>query len=312
MSHSSVVTWTTIISCYGVHGKGEQSLILFEKMRDSGFLPNSITFTFVLASCSHSGLINQGRSGHLEEALELVKKIPQLAPPNVWGALLGASLSSAGLPYNFLLPTNPLWQYASAPIVFKLRGSNSVATLNSLYVYDTESVSPIAIFSGLHYAAITDIAWSSNAKYLALSSQDGYCTLVEFENDELGSPLPIKDTEVHKEENKNAVTEKPEDMEIITSEVGNTVERRPPSSVHKEENKKAVTKKADDMEITTSEVGNTVERRPPNELNKATQTSTGTISAPDSNKPAAKSSIGTTVPNKPAKRRITPMAIDKP
>ena len=35
----------------------------------------------------------------------------------------------------------------------------AVATLNSLYVYDTESVAPILIHAGLHYAAITDIAW---------------------------------------------------------------------------------------------------------------------------------------------------------
>ncbi|PKI60166.1 hypothetical protein CRG98_019436 [Punica granatum] len=58
------------------------------------------------------------------------------------------------------------------PVVFSLRGSNSarffkhpyrivfaVATLNSLYIYDTESIPPIAILAGLHYAAITDIAW---------------------------------------------------------------------------------------------------------------------------------------------------------
>ena len=35
----------------------------------------------------------------------------------------------------------------------------AVATLNSLYVYDTESLPPILIHAGLHYAAITDIAW---------------------------------------------------------------------------------------------------------------------------------------------------------
>lgn len=35
----------------------------------------------------------------------------------------------------------------------------AVATLNSLYIYDTESVPPIAILAGLHYAAITDISW---------------------------------------------------------------------------------------------------------------------------------------------------------
>ncbi|XP_047327461.1 chromatin assembly factor 1 subunit FAS2 [Impatiens glandulifera] len=92
------------------------------------------------------------------------------------------------------------------PIAFSLRGSNSasffklpyrlvfaVATLNSLYIFDTESTEPIAIFGGLHYAAITDISWSSNGKYLAMSSQDGYCTLVEFDDEELGSPVSLSE-----------------------------------------------------------------------------------------------------------------------
>lgn len=35
----------------------------------------------------------------------------------------------------------------------------AVATLNSLYIYDTESMAPIVVYAGLHYAAITDIAW---------------------------------------------------------------------------------------------------------------------------------------------------------
>ncbi|TYK00180.1 chromatin assembly factor 1 subunit FAS2 isoform X2 [Cucumis melo var. makuwa] len=50
---------------------------------------------------------------------------------------------------------------------------------------------PLAIMAGLHYAAIIDVAWSADAHYLALSSQDGYCTLVEFENDELGLPFAL-------------------------------------------------------------------------------------------------------------------------
>lgn len=32
---------------------------------------------------------------------------------------------------------------------------------------------------------------SSDGKYLALSSQDGYCTLIEFQSDELGSSIPF-------------------------------------------------------------------------------------------------------------------------
>ncbi|MCL7048880.1 hypothetical protein MKW94_028540, partial [Papaver nudicaule] len=110
------------------------------------------------------------------------------------------------------------------PIVFNLRARNSgeffklpyryvfvVATLNSLYIYDTESVPPITIFAGLHYAAITDISCSPDAKYLALSSQDGYCTLVVFDGDDLGSPFTISEG---KDENKNAVHQVPH--EVIT------------------------------------------------------------------------------------------------
>uniref|UniRef100_A0A0V0HWX1 Putative ovule protein n=1 Tax=Solanum chacoense TaxID=4108 RepID=A0A0V0HWX1_SOLCH len=96
--------------------------------------------------------------------------------------------------------SKPVIAVRFCPMTFSLRGSSNssffklpyrlifaVATLNSLYIYDTESVQPIAIVAGLHYAAITDIAWSATGKYLALSSQDGYCTLLEFDNEELGS-----------------------------------------------------------------------------------------------------------------------------
>lgn len=60
----------------------------------------------------------------------------------------------------------------SAAGFFKLpyRVIFALATLNSLYIYDTESLPPIAIFAGLHYAAITDISWLVSFKcslYLA-------------------------------------------------------------------------------------------------------------------------------------------------
>lgn len=60
----------------------------------------------------------------------------------------------------------------SAAGFFKLpyRVIFALATLNSLYIYDTESLPPIAIFAGLHYAAITDITWLVSFKcslYLA-------------------------------------------------------------------------------------------------------------------------------------------------
>lgn len=56
--------------------------------------------------------------------------------------------------YNFCIMN-------SAAGYFKLphRVIFAVVTLNSLYIYDTESVVPLAIMAGLHYAAITDVAW---------------------------------------------------------------------------------------------------------------------------------------------------------
>ncbi|XP_031267761.1 pentatricopeptide repeat-containing protein At5g04780, mitochondrial-like [Pistacia vera] len=120
MHHFNLVTWTTMISCYGIHGKGEDSLFLFKKMRDCGFEPNCVTLTAVLSSCSHSGFIDQGqrifnsissdygfepsvehyacmvdllgRFGYLEEALALVKNVKLEVTASVWGALLAGCL----------------------------------------------------------------------------------------------------------------------------------------------------------------------------------------------------------------------------
>ncbi|KAK4773526.1 hypothetical protein SAY87_028545 [Trapa incisa] len=153
-------------------------------------------------------------------------------------------------------------------VVFSLRGSNpaglfklpyrivfAVATLNSLYIYDTESISPIAIFAGLHYAAITDIAWSPDARFLAVSSQDGYCTLVEFENGELGTQVAFSEESNVKDQEKMSDDQKPVDMTIEDAAVK-------------------------------------VELRESNP------------------KEASLVSKSSSVPNKPAKKRITPMAID--
>uniref|UniRef100_A0A0E0APZ2 CAF-1 p60 homolog n=1 Tax=Oryza glumipatula TaxID=40148 RepID=A0A0E0APZ2_9ORYZ len=121
------------------------------------------------------------------------------------------------------------------PVLFKLRGSQSdcffklpyrvifaVATLNSLYVYDTESVAPILIHAGLHYAAITDIAWSSDAKYLAVSSRDCFCTIIEFENEELGLPYNLSGTKELDEGNTNCENMKPLKVDSMEIDAGSS------------------------------------------------------------------------------------------
>ncbi|KAF8405848.1 hypothetical protein HHK36_007925 [Tetracentron sinense] len=187
----------------------------------------------------------------------------------------------------------PIVAVRFCPVVFSLRGSKSdgffrlpyrlvfaVATLNSLYIYDTESVPPIVILAGLHYAAITDIAWSPDAKYLALSSQDGYCTVVEFENDELGSPI-ISGLVVY--------------ITCVTDDVSSAFQYLMPK-VTGEENRIPVAHKPEvvvtTVPITVGLVA-AVGRKTEIEVNEEKKESLGSAS-------------------KSAKRRITPMAIDNP
>ncbi|KAF0894734.1 hypothetical protein E2562_002022 [Oryza meyeriana var. granulata] len=118
MQEKNVVSWSTMIHCYGIHGKGEQALKVYRAMLSQGVKPNWITFTSVLSSCSHSGLLTEGRkifdsmtkvhgvhpaaehyacmvdllgrAGAIEEAVGLIRKMPMDPCASVWGALLSA------------------------------------------------------------------------------------------------------------------------------------------------------------------------------------------------------------------------------
>ncbi|KAL5227940.1 hypothetical protein ABZP36_016205 [Zizania latifolia] len=61
MQEKIVVRWSTIINCYGIHGKGEHALRVYKEMLSQGVKQNQITFTSVLSSCSHSGFVTEGR-----------------------------------------------------------------------------------------------------------------------------------------------------------------------------------------------------------------------------------------------------------
>ncbi|KAF5199706.1 Pentatricopeptide repeat-containing protein [Thalictrum thalictroides] len=117
LSDRNVVSWSTMISGYGMHGRGTEALNLFDQMKGS-VQPDHITFVSVLSACSHSGLMGEGwrhfrsmarefgltpksehyacmvdllgRSGMLNEAMELIKKMPMKPDSGVWGSLLGA------------------------------------------------------------------------------------------------------------------------------------------------------------------------------------------------------------------------------
>ncbi|XP_077198776.1 chromatin assembly factor 1 subunit B isoform X2 [Paroedura picta] len=68
----------------------------------------------------------------------------------------------------------------------------AVASEDSVLFYDTQQSFPFGYVSNIHYHTLSDISWSSDGSFLAISSTDGYCSFVTFEEGELGIPLKEK------------------------------------------------------------------------------------------------------------------------
>lgn len=120
MTEKNLVTWNTMIGGYAFHGLGENALEIFWRVDN----PDQITFIAALSACSHGGLVDEGidvfnsmksfgvkateghyasmvdilgRSGRLDQALELIQKMPIEANADIWGALLGACKTHSSL-----------------------------------------------------------------------------------------------------------------------------------------------------------------------------------------------------------------------
>lgn len=112
------VAWTAMLAGYAVHGYGREAMDLFESMVKEDVEPDHVTFTHLLNACSHSGLVKEGkyyfnimsevyaveprldhyscmvdllgRSGLVNDAYELITRMPVEPNSGVWGTLLGA------------------------------------------------------------------------------------------------------------------------------------------------------------------------------------------------------------------------------
>ncbi len=73
----------------------------------------------------------------------------------------------------------------------------AVCTTDTVAVYDTGADAPVAFVSGLHYATITDAAWSPCGLKLVVSSSDGYCSALTFAEAELGRALAPEEVPEH-------------------------------------------------------------------------------------------------------------------
>ncbi|KAH8112858.1 WD40 repeat-like protein [Phellopilus nigrolimitatus] len=68
----------------------------------------------------------------------------------------------------------------------------AVATMDAITIHDTQQAGPVALLTKLHYDEFTDMAWSPDGQCLMLTSRDGYCTLVVFDQ-----VLPAHHTQQH-------------------------------------------------------------------------------------------------------------------
>ncbi|XP_068664800.1 pentatricopeptide repeat-containing protein At2g42920, chloroplastic [Aristolochia californica] len=111
-------SWNSIISGLAMDGRGQEAVRQFSKLQMSGLRPDYVSFIGVLTACSHSGMVDKGRyyfslmtefykiepmikhygcmvdilgrAGFIEEAEELIRKMPMDPDVIIWGSLLSA------------------------------------------------------------------------------------------------------------------------------------------------------------------------------------------------------------------------------
>ncbi|EOA25234.1 hypothetical protein CARUB_v10018547mg [Capsella rubella] len=116
IEEKNTITWSAMIGGYGKQGDTKGSLELFEEMLKKQQKPNESTFTSILSACSHTGMVNEGkkyfssmykdynftpstkhytcmvdmlaRAGELEQALDIIEKMPIQPDVRCFGAFL--------------------------------------------------------------------------------------------------------------------------------------------------------------------------------------------------------------------------------
>lgn len=66
----------------------------------------------------------------------------------------------------------------------------AVATGDAVMIYDTQQLTPLAVLSNLHYATFTDLAWANDGHTLIMTSTDGFCSICQFDENDLGEVYP--------------------------------------------------------------------------------------------------------------------------
>ncbi|XP_004287534.1 PREDICTED: pentatricopeptide repeat-containing protein At2g15690-like [Fragaria vesca subsp. vesca] len=115
MPERDLRVWHSMINAYAANGEGSEGVVLFERMRSEGLKPDKESVAVVLAACASAGAVEEGvryfesmedeygivpeiehyvgvvdvlgKSGHLNEAVEFVERMPFEPTTEVWEAL---------------------------------------------------------------------------------------------------------------------------------------------------------------------------------------------------------------------------------
>ncbi|GMI64287.1 chlororespiratory reduction 21 [Hibiscus trionum] len=116
ITSNKLPVYNAMTSAYAIHGQAGEALVVFRNLEEASVEPDGITFTSVLSSCTHSGLVNEGleifvdmvskhhfspsmehygclvsllsRSGRLDEAFRLILTMPYELDAQIIGSLL--------------------------------------------------------------------------------------------------------------------------------------------------------------------------------------------------------------------------------
>ncbi|XAR65252.1 hypothetical protein NMG60_11009305 [Bertholletia excelsa] len=156
MPQRDSISWNAMISGWAMHGDGNRALQLFLEMEEAGIKPDDITFVALFTACSYSGMAYEGlmvlsrmyntyaiepkgehygviidllgRAGLLEEAKEIIDRIPSSSSPSeeavAWRALMSASCSHGDI---------HLAEEAADRLVLLERHSGAYILLSNLY-----------------------------------------------------------------------------------------------------------------------------------------------------------------------------------
>ncbi|KAG6438170.1 hypothetical protein SASPL_103107 [Salvia splendens] len=119
MATRDCVSWSSVISAYGMYGYAGEALQLFDEMQsDEGVKVDGVAYLAVLSACSHGGLVEEGRAvferaldngevfmglehygcymdllgraGEVEEAYDVVCRMPMEPSPGMLSSLVSA------------------------------------------------------------------------------------------------------------------------------------------------------------------------------------------------------------------------------